>query len=143
MRIFFTLFILFFSLNVFSQKTTIIVADTADARASYRVLENMFGGYSNDTWTVLLEASYTPNTKQPEDAVISLCKFEKEMTIPSKKLEKYELIYSKDIARNKDAKNLKAILNKKGVNYYLVFKDDIKKKKVVAYEIYINIDCIE
>lgn len=143
MKIFITLFVLFFSLNVFSQKTTIIVADTTDSRASCRVLKNMFESFSNDTWTVVLESSYLHNTKHPEDAIISLCKFEKEMIIPSKKLEKYEIINSRDIARNKDGKKLKKMLNRKDVTYYLVFKDNLKKRKIKAHEIYINIDFLE
>jgi len=130
-------------MNVYSQKTAIIVADTTDSRTSCRVLENMFGGFSNDTWTVVLESSYLDHTKHPEDAIISLCKFEKELEIPLKKINKYELINSRDLARNKDGKKLKEILNRKGVNYYLVFKNNFKDKKIKAYEIYINIDFLE
>ena len=143
MRVIISLIVLLFSLNVYSQRTAIIVADTTDSRASCKVLKNMFGGFSNDTWTIVLESSYLDHTKHPEDAIISLCKFEKEMEISSKKISKYELIDSRDIARNKDGKKLKEILNRTGVNYYLVFKNNLGDKDIKAYEIYINIDYLD
>lgn len=142
-RVLISLFILLSGMNVYSQKTAIIVADTTDSRASVRVLKNMFGGYSNDTWTIVLESSYLDHTKHPADAIISLCKFEKDMEIPTKKIAKYEVINSRDIARNKDGKKLKQLLNRKGFNYYLVFKENLKDKKIKAHEIYINIDFLD
>ncbi len=143
MRFFITLCAIFFSLNIFSQDITVVVVDTTDIRVSYRVLENMFGDFSNDTWTVTIESSYLNNTNHPEDAIISLCKFEKEIKIHSKKIKTYNLIYSRDIANENDAKKLKALLSNENTEYYLVFKDDIKKRKAVLYEIYINLDYIE
>jgi hypothetical protein len=143
MRVLICVFVLFFSVNVYSQKTAIIVADTTDSRASCRVLKNMFGEYSNDTWTVVLKSSYLDHTKHPEDAIISLCKFEKEMVISSKKINKYEIINSRNIARNKDGKKLKELLNRKGLTYYLIFKEDLNDKKIKAHEIYINIDYLD